>query len=143
MLGPRRFTREALSRRGQVGVVPGLAYTAAGGEILFIEAVKMPGKGNLKLTGSLGQVMKESGEAALSYLRSRTASDLVGPDFFDRHDFHVHVPAGATPKDGPSGLLQAQASRHGSPRQPLCAVQACARPWWRHPRPPGKPKSAN
>ena len=101
-LGSPDYLLASAQRRPEIGVTTGMAWTQSGGEILFIEAVKMPGKGNLKLTGSLGEVMKESGEAALSYLKSRVASDLVAADFFDRHDFHVHVPAGATPKDGPS-----------------------------------------
>jgi len=101
-LGAPDYLLPAAQRRPEIGVTTGMAWTQSGGEILFIEAVKMPGKGTLKLTGSLGQVMKESGEAALSYLRSSVASECAGPDFFDRHDFHVHVPAGATPKDGPS-----------------------------------------
>jgi ATP-dependent Lon protease len=101
-LGAPDYLLPAAARRPEIGVTTGMAWTQSGGEILFIEAVKMPGKGTLKLTGSLGQVMKESGEAALSYLRSSVGVEVVGSDFFDRHDFHVHVPAGATPKDGPS-----------------------------------------
>ncbi|MFH1687090.1 MAG: endopeptidase La [bacterium] len=102
MLGPRKFTREALSRLGQVGVVPGLAYTAAGGEILFIEATAMPGKQGLTLTGHLGDVMKESAQAAMSFLRSNDRSLGIESEVFERTSVHIHVPAGATPKDGPS-----------------------------------------
>jgi ATP-dependent Lon protease len=98
---PDYQSTEALTR-AEVGVATGMAWTQAGGEILFIEAVKMPGRGALKLTGSLGQIMRESAEAALSYMRARLPSEGLAPDFFDVHDFHVHVPAGATPKDGPS-----------------------------------------
>ncbi|MFQ5600615.1 MAG: endopeptidase La [Candidatus Krumholzibacteriia bacterium] len=101
-LGPPDFLSPEALRQAEIGVATGMAWTLSGGEILFIEAVKMPGKGTLKLTGSLGPVMRESAEAALSYLRSQVAYEQVGNDFFDRHDFHVHVPAGATPKDGPS-----------------------------------------
>lgn len=108
-LGQPNFTSPAALRRSEVGVATGMAWTQTGGEILFIEAVKMPGKGSLKLTGSLGPVMRESAEAALSHLRSQVTPDL-GVDFFDRSDFHVHVPAGATPKDGPSaGITMATA----------------------------------
>jgi ATP-dependent Lon protease len=98
---PDYHNTEALTR-SEIGVATGMAWTQAGGEILFIEAVKMPGRGALKLTGSLGLIMRESAEAALSYLRSRIPHEGLAPDFFDVHDFHVHVPAGATPKDGPS-----------------------------------------
>jgi ATP-dependent Lon protease len=101
-LGAPDYLSPAALRRAEVGVATGMAWTQTGGEILFIEAVKMPGKGALKLTGSLGPVMRESAEAALSYLRSCVAYESIGKDFFDRYDFHVHVPAGATPKDGPS-----------------------------------------
>jgi ATP-dependent Lon protease len=84
------------------GVVMGLAWTQAGGDILFIEATAMRGKGGLTLTGQLGDVMKESATAALSYIRSNAASIGVEDDYFQTHDIHIHVPAGATPKDGPS-----------------------------------------
>jgi len=101
-LGAPEFLSPEALRRGEVGVATGLAWTQVGGEILFIEAVKMPGRGALKLTGSLGMIMRESAEAALSHLRARSPRAGLGHDFFDQHDFHVHVPAGATPKDGPS-----------------------------------------
>ena len=86
----------------ELGIATGLAWTPVGGEVLFIEATRMPGKGNLLLTGSLGDVMKESAQTALSYLRSQ--SRTLGIDLADyaKHDIHIHVPAGATPKDGPS-----------------------------------------
>ena len=80
----------------------GLAWTPVGGEILFIEATRMPGNGKLTLTGSLGDVMKESAQTALSYLRSQASALGLSPTEFSRSDIHVHVPAGATPKDGPS-----------------------------------------
>jgi ATP-dependent Lon protease len=101
-LGPERFLREETERRSRVGVVPALAWTSAGGEILFVEATKMPGKKQLTLTGQLGDIMKESVKAALSYLQSHSEDLGIPAKEFENHDYHVHVPAGATPKDGPS-----------------------------------------
>ncbi len=101
-LGPVRFDSETAEKRTVPGVVTGLAWTSTGGDILFIEATKMPGKGNLILTGSLGDVMKESARAALSYVRAHAADWKLDPKFADETDFHIHVPAGAIPKDGPS-----------------------------------------
>ena len=102
VLGPRRFENELRARTSKPGVATGLAWTAAGGDILFIEAAAMPGKGGLALTGQLGDVMKESAQAALSVVRSRSKSLGIPEDFFSKHDLHVHIPAGAIPKDGPS-----------------------------------------
>ena len=101
-LGAPRFYSELAERTTKPGVVTGLAWTAAGGDILFVESSKMKGKGNLTLTGQLGDVMKESATAALTYVRSHT--DILGipEDFHEKTDVHVHVPAGAIPKDGPS-----------------------------------------
>ena len=101
-LGPEKFMREETERRSRVGVVPALAWTSAGGEILFVEATRMPGKKQLTLTGQLGDIMKESVKAALSYLRSHSEDLGIPANEFENHDYHVHVPAGATPKDGPS-----------------------------------------
>ena len=101
-LGPPKFIPETKVRAWGPGLATGLAWTPAGGEIIFIEASKMRGKNRLTLTGHLGEVMKESATAALSYLRSRARDFSVDEDFFDNHDIHLHVPAGATPKDGPS-----------------------------------------
>jgi len=101
-LGPKQTFQEVAERMGRPGVAIGLAWTAVGGAILFIEAARYPGKGNLKLTGQLGEVMKESGEAALTYLRENCEKFKIDPEAFKGWDFHVHVPAGATPKDGPS-----------------------------------------
>ncbi|MDH3891950.1 MAG: endopeptidase La [candidate division Zixibacteria bacterium] len=102
LLGPKRFIREALARQGKIGVVPGLAYTAVGGELLFVEATSMPGKREMTLTGHLGDVMKESAHAALSFLRSNAAMFNIADELFNTREIHIHVPSGATPKDGPS-----------------------------------------
>jgi ATP-dependent Lon protease len=101
-LGPRRFEPELASRTSVPGVATGMAYTPVGGEILFIEATSMPGKGNITLTGQIGEVMKESATAAFSLVRSRAANFGIDPKIFAESDFHIHVPAGAVPKDGPS-----------------------------------------
>jgi ATP-dependent Lon protease len=101
-LGPPRFFREMVNRTGVPGVATGLAWTPAGGEILFIEATGMPGKGQLTLTGLLGESMRESAQAAMSYLRSHCKELGLEPDQFKKTDVHIHVPAGAVPKDGPS-----------------------------------------
>jgi ATP-dependent Lon protease len=100
-LGPPRYYQELAELEPSPGVVTGLAWTAAGGDLLFIEATRMPGKASLKLTGSLGDVMKESAEAAMSWLRSHASEHGIGAEVFDA-EFHLHVPAGAIPKDGPS-----------------------------------------
>ncbi|MBU6399667.1 MAG: endopeptidase La, partial [Verrucomicrobia bacterium] len=104
-LGPSRFIAETAERILECGIATGLAWTPVGGDILFIEATRMPGKGRLMLTGSLGEVMKESAQTALSYLRSQAQRLKLEVGNFDRQDLHIHVPAGATPKDGPSAGL--------------------------------------
>jgi ATP-dependent Lon protease len=101
-LGPAKYVRETKLQTSKPGVVTGLAYTPAGGEVLHIEATRYPGKGNVILTGHIGEVMKESVQAALSLVRSRDGEIGVKPDDFRNTDIHVHVPAGAVPKDGPS-----------------------------------------
>jgi ATP-dependent Lon protease len=102
-LGAPRFEFEELEERTRVpGVVTGLAWTPAGGDILFVEATRMPGRHTLTLTGQLGDVMKESAQTALAWVRSHAGELGLAPDFWDRSDIHVHVPAGAIPKDGPS-----------------------------------------
>lgn len=101
-LGPQKFYFEIAEAKERVGVATGLAWTEAGGQIIFIEAAKMKGKGNLILTGSLGDVMKESAHAAMSYIRSHAAAFNIPDSLFETHDIHIHVPAGAIPKDGPS-----------------------------------------
>jgi ATP-dependent Lon protease len=104
-LGPIRFHSEVADRFGRPGIATGLAWTAAGGEILFVESTRMPGDKKLSLTGQLGNVMKESAQAALSYIRTRAAELGIDENFFKDSDIHIHVPAGATPKDGPSAGL--------------------------------------
>jgi len=101
-LGPAKFFRETALNHPEPGIATGLAWTPVGGEILFIETLKMPGKSNLKLTGQIGEVMRESVDAALSYIRARAPYIGVEEDFFKDTDVHVHVPSGAIPKDGPS-----------------------------------------
>jgi ATP-dependent Lon protease len=102
MLGPARFESEVALRAGMPGVATGLAWTPVGGDILFIEASRTPGSGRLILTGQLGDVMKESAQAALTLVKSRLSSLQLDASAFDKTDVHVHVPAGAIPKDGPS-----------------------------------------
>ena len=100
--GPIKFFNDVAQRKARAGVVTGLAWTAVGGDILFIEAAKMPGKGGLKLSGSLGDVMKESSSVALSFVRSIASQIGIDSTVFEETDIHVHVPSGAIPKDGPS-----------------------------------------
>lgn len=101
-LGPIKFFSEIAERTKYSGVATGLAWTPTGGDILFIESTKMRGKGNLTLTGQLGDVMKESAQAALSYVRGKAGDFNISEEFFEKNDLHVHVPQGAIPKDGPS-----------------------------------------
>jgi ATP-dependent Lon protease len=112
-LGKRRFYDDIRERIDRPGVATGLVWTPTGGEIIFVEAALTPGKGELKLTGQLGEVMKESAAAALSYLKARASDIGIDPTLFDKNDIHVHVPAGAQPKEGPSAgvtVLTAMAS---------------------------------
>ena len=102
LLGPRKFFREVAREEGRIGVATGLAWTESGGDIIFIEVSKMKGDKGLILTGSLGDVMKESAQAALSYIRANTSALQLPEDFYRECDIHIHIPAGATPKDGPS-----------------------------------------
>ena len=109
-LGRQRFYNEAKERIDQPGVATGMVWTPVGGDIIFIEAVAVEGNKELKITGQLGDVMRESAETALTYVRSRSRSLGIDPTFFDRHAVHIHVPAGAVPKDGPSaGITMATA----------------------------------
>jgi ATP-dependent Lon protease len=102
ILGPESYYSEVAERTEVPGVATGLAWTAVGGDLLFIEATKMTGKGGLTLTGQLGDVMKESAQAALSYLRSKADTLGINPNFLEKTDLHLHFPAGSIPKDGPS-----------------------------------------
>jgi ATP-dependent Lon protease len=101
-LGPRKFFREVAQERDRIGVATGLAWTENGGDIIFIETSKMRGEKGLILTGSLGEVMKESAQAALSYIRTNAPLLDIPENFYQEYDIHIHIPAGATPKDGPS-----------------------------------------
>jgi ATP-dependent Lon protease len=102
LLGPRKYYFEAATAKNRIGVTTGLVWTETGGDIIFVEAAKMWGSKELILTGSLGTVMRESAQAALSYIRSNASVFNLPEDFFENHDLHIHVPAGAIPKDGPS-----------------------------------------
>ncbi|MEK7850547.1 MAG: S16 family serine protease, partial [Deltaproteobacteria bacterium] len=110
LLGPRKFFVEIAEEADKVGVATGLAWTEAGGDIIFIEATKMKGRRGFTLTGSLGEVMKESAQAALSYIRTHAGDYHISEDFFNKYDIHIHVTAGAIQKDGPSaGVTMATA----------------------------------
>ncbi|MEO0084588.1 MAG: S16 family serine protease, partial [candidate division WOR-3 bacterium] len=109
-LGPPKYFSEVAARQGITGVSTGLAVTPFGGEILFIEATRMKGQKGLLLTGSLGDVMKESAQAALSYIRSNSEKFKINEDFFTNSDIHIHIPSGATPKDGPSAGIAISAA---------------------------------
>ena len=109
-LGAPKILPDELLKADAVGIAMGLAWTATGGDVMFIEATAMKGKGRLTLTGSLGDVMKESAQAALSYARTRARQFGIKDEYFASHDLHVHVPEGAIPKDGPSaGITMATA----------------------------------
>ncbi len=110
ILGTRKFMPETIYQEPQVGIVRGLAWTRVGGTTLSVEVNCMPGDGKFKLTGNLGKVMQESAEAAISYIRSQSANFKLEPDFYKKNDIHIHIPEGATPKDGPSaGVTMATA----------------------------------
>jgi ATP-dependent Lon protease len=101
-LGPARFKQDQIEEKDQIGMVTGLAWTQVGGELLIAETLTMPGKGNVTVTGKLGEVMKESAQAAVSYVRSRAANLMIDEKFHRKLDLHIHIPEGAIPKDGPS-----------------------------------------
>ena len=124
LLGKPRFEPEVKRRTSEPGVATGLAWTPVGGDVLFVEAAAYPGEGKLQITGQLGDVMKESAAAALSYVRSLADGDIP-PDWFEEHDIHVHVPAGAIPKDGPSaGVTMATAIASRVTNRPVRADTA-------------------
>jgi len=102
ILGPRRFRHEVAEASNRIGITTGLVWTEFGGEIVFVEAARMKGSQQLILTGSLGDVLRESAQTALSCVRSHAEALGIDPDFFENTDIHVHLPAGAIPKDGPS-----------------------------------------
>src|SRR5207244_1021636 len=102
MLGPDRFQPDVRETSGMPGIAAGLAWTPVGGEVLYVETLRMPGRGQLILSGQLGDVMKESARAAMSYVQANAAALGIPPKPLENSDVHVHVPAGATPKDGPS-----------------------------------------
>ena len=102
LLGGRKFIDEGISGKAEVGVTNGLAYTEVGGDLLKVEALPMPGSGKIELTGTLGDVMKESAHIAVSYIRSHARTLGIAEDFYKTQDIHIHVPEGAVPKDGPS-----------------------------------------
>jgi ATP-dependent Lon protease len=126
VLGPPRFARETREKLPQVGVVTGLAWTAAGGDLMFVEAVAMPGCGRLNLTGQLGEVLQESAQAAISFVRSKARDWNLDEEWFRHHDLHIHLPHGSIPKDGPSagaGLVTALVSLlSGRPVRPEIAM---------------------
>ena len=105
MLGPPPLEKGVVERAAAVGVSAGLSWTPAGGDLMFIESMRMPGKGQVHLTGQMGDVMKESAAAAFTYVRARARSFGLDPDFLSKIDVHVHLPNGAVPKDGPSAGL--------------------------------------
>jgi ATP-dependent Lon protease len=109
-LGPPRFKKSRIEEKDQIGIVTGLAWTSVGGELLCIETLVMPGTGKLQVTGKLGDVMKESAQAALSYVRSRSERLMIDSDFYEKKDIHIHIPEGAIPKDGPSAGISMCAS---------------------------------
>jgi len=100
-LGPFRFRQEQVEQKDQIGIVTGLAWTPVGGELLFIETLILSGKGKLTVTGKLGEVMQESAQAALSYVRSRADNLMIEDEFYKKYDIHIHIPEGAIPKDVP------------------------------------------
>lgn len=119
-LGPRKFRVGMQNSANEIGICTGLAWTEVGGDLLVVEVTTVPGKGKLTITGKLGDVMQESAQAAMSYVRSRAAFLDLEPDFYDKVDIHIHVPEGAIPKDGPSaGLCMATALTSAFTRRPV------------------------
>lgn len=124
-LGKEKITFEDANEKDEVGIVRGLAWTSVGGDTLQIEVNVMPGKGELKMTGQMGDVMKESAQTALTYVRSICPGYSVPDDYFEKHDIHIHIPEGAVPKDGPSaGITMATAMLSAVTQQKVCAQVA-------------------
>jgi ATP-dependent Lon protease len=120
LLGVPRYSISKTDEASEIGLANGLAWTESGGDLLQIEVAVLPGKGNLKITGKLGDVMQESAQAAMSYVRLRSGLFGLAPDFYDKIDIHLHVPEGATPKDGPSaGITMATALTSAFMRVPV------------------------
>jgi ATP-dependent Lon protease len=126
ILGPEKFDSEIANAKAEIGVATGLAWTPVGGDLLFIEVRAMPGKGNRRLTGQLGDVMTESVQTAISYIRSRADELGIDPEAFDRYDLHLHLPAGGIKKDGPSaGVAMAAAITSLLSNRPVRHDVAC------------------
>ena len=120
LIGKHRFHHGQAEKENQIGVATGLAYTVVGGDTLQIEVSLTPGKGKIQLTGKLGDVMKESAQTAISYVRSKSEQLGIENDFFDTHDIHIHVPEGAVPKDGPSaGVTMVTAITSAITKRPI------------------------
>lgn len=119
-LGKEKYHRTEANKQPEIGIVRGLAWTSVGGDTLEIQVNTMPGKGELKLTGQMGEVMQESAQIAFTYARSIAGEYGVGPSYFDTHNFHLHIPAGAVPKDGPSaGITMATAMLSAFAEKPV------------------------
>ena len=124
-LGKEKISYEDANDENEIGIVRGLAWTSVGGDTLQIEVNVMPGKGELKLTGQMGDVMKESAQTALTYVRSICPGYQVADDYFEKHDMHIHIPEGAVPKDGPSaGITMATAMLSAVVERPVDAKTA-------------------
>ena len=124
-LGPPRFRHGQVEEKDQIGIVTGLAWTQVGGDLLSVETLIMPGKGEVMMTGKLGDVMKESAQAAVSYVRSRTGQLTIDENFYKDKDIHIHIPEGAIPKDGPSAGISMCTSTCVGPYQTTGSPQHC------------------
>ncbi len=125
LLGKERYQYEMANETDEVGIARGLAWTSVGGDTLQIEVNVMPGKGEILLTGQLGDVMKESAQAGISYIRSVSKEHKIAADFFKKNDFHIHIPQGSVPKDGPSaGITMATALYSAITNKPVHASVA-------------------
>ena len=121
-MGKEKIRFEDANEEDEIGIARGLAWTSVGGDTLQIEVNVMPGKGEMKMTGQMGDVMKESAQTALTYVRSICPDYQVSDDYFEKHDIHIHIPEGAVPKDGPSaGITMATAMLSAVVQQKVCA----------------------